>query len=428
MEVTVTNFQVKKSINMTLPDEFFDDIENTRFIVGTDQYKLVSTKSEEDKNREREAVAFGEEVYDQLYAQYPDFGTENSSVSKEQMYQIISDKIEEHKDKYPALLNDKNKEQLINSLVTAYSNYCTVRKRMTEEEKMIKETQIDENVFYDYIERFIKVFSEATCIKDIHEKIAKIHQYASIDHRELYGYAYIFKCLSPFYDKISEIETELKNMKPVVALKDHALFTDTEYWKEADKISIIKQVIENLKNLENSYREWEARTDTTKEVFDFYANSLIDQYQTVIDGTTSITNYTHEIAASQNGKLENLSIEQTNKIDELVKDSNMRYRNMLIAMTDLRIKYHLDSNKFASENESTVINANFGLIDFWSQTISSAPESEKFINLNKMVQQLKTHSAILKKVMNGSIKADDLIQGKYTTEELIKLAETPSED
>ena len=422
MEVTITNG--KKSVNLTIPSDIMENIDDTRIIIDTEQYKLVSTKSNEDKAREKAAVEFGEIVYEKLYNDYPDFGTEKCSTTREQMFEIIKQELEERREKFAVLANDKNIVQLVNSLVTAYSNYCVVRKRMEEEERVIKESQLDENVFFDYVKRFKAAFESATCLKDVHESIIKLHQFAGIDKRELYGYTYIFNCLSPFFDKVAEIESELKEMKPVVKLQDHALFTDTEYWKEATQQEIISKVINNLVKLEDTYRKWQNTEADPNDVYKFYARSFINQYNQVVEGRDAINAYT-AILSSSSGKIENLSEEQTNKIDELVKDCNKRYRGMLAVLADIRIKYNLDVNKF-NPSDSTIINANFGLIDFWSQEITSAPEHQKFITMNKMANQLKMHAKVLEKTIDGEIKTEDLVAGKFTTEELMKLTNEPS--
>lgn len=422
MEMTVTNG--KKSINLSLPDDITENIDDVRFIIGTEQYKLVSAKSDEDKAREKAAVEFGEVVYDKLYKSYPDFGTEECKTTREEMFEIIKSELEERREQFTVLVNDKNIVQLVNSLVTAYSNYCTVRKRMEAEEKAIKESQLDENVFFDYIKRFKAAVEKATCIKDVHEAIVKLHHFAGIDRRELYGYTYIFNCLAPLFDKINEIEKELKEMKPVVKLHDHVLFTDTEFWKEAEQITIVNKVIENLNKLEETYRNWEKASETPENVYKFYANNFIAQYRHVVEARDAINKYTSELR-SEDGKIENLSEEQTNKVDELVDKCNKCYRGMLAVLADLRIKYNLDINKF-KPSDATIINANFGLIDFWNNEMSTAHEAQKFITMNKMANQLHMHANVLAKTLTGDIKTEDLVTGKYTTEDLIKIAHEPS--
>ena len=422
MEMTVTNG--KKSINLSLPDDITENIDNVRFIIGTEQYKLVSAKSDEDKAREKAAVEFGEIVYEKLYKDYPDFGTEECKTTREEMFEIIKSELEERREQFTVLVNDKNIVQLVNSLVTAYSNYCTVRKRMEAEEKTIKESQLDENVFFDYIKRFKAAVEKATCIKDVHEAIVKLHHFAGIDRRELYGYTYIFNCLAPLFDKISEIEKELKEMKPVVKLQDHALFTDTEFWKEAEQITIVNKVIENLNKLEETYRNWEKASETPENVYKFYANNFIAQYRHVVEARDAINKYTSDLR-SKDGKIENLSEDQTNKVDELVAEYNKCYRGMLAVLADLRIKYNLDINKF-KPSDATIINANFGLIDFWNNEVSAAHEAQKFVTMNKMANQLHMHANVLAKTLTGDIKTEDLVTGKYTTEDLIKIAHEPS--
>ena len=89
------------------------------------------------------------------------------------------------------------------------------------------------------------------------------------------------------------------------------------------------------------------------------------------------------------------------------------------------IKYNLDINKF-KPSDATIINANFGLIDFWNNEMSTAHEAQKFITMNKMANQLHMHANVLAKTLTGDIKTEDLVTGKYTTEDLIKIAHEPS--
>ena len=421
MEMTITNFAKQKSINIELPDEMTENIEELRFIIGLEQFKLVSTKTEEDKKREKAAVDFGEEVYDGIYAKYPDFGKEGCKTTKEDMVAIIKEELNKRKEKYSVLLNDKNPDLILSSLVTAYSNYCTVRARMEQEDKMIEETKLDDNVFFDYIKRFKKAFQDAKCIKDMHESIVKLHQYAGIDKRELFGYTFIFDCINPFFAKIKEIETELDGMKPKVALKDHAMYSDESYWNDIAMQSVVKESIGNLDALIVKYSKQE---DINVPVFEYYARPIIDNYRRLIANQNNIAIYLKSVS-DETGKINELNIDQTNKLTELVNELNSSYKQMLKEFADLRVRFNLDTHEW-NPSDRTIINANFGLIDFWIQTINQTKEDEKNAQINKMIAQFDMHSKILEMIGNGKLKSEDIVNGKYSNTELIQLVEESS--
>ena len=421
MEMTITNFVKQKSINVELPEEMFENIDDLRFIIGTEQFKLISTKTDADRAREKAAVEFGEEVYAELYKTYPDYGKEDCKLTKDDLAKIIQEKLESMKDKYSVLLNDKNPQIVINGLVTAYANYCVVRARIEKEEKEIKESQLDENVFFDYIKRFKKAFEDAKCIKDVHESIVKLHKYAGIDKRELFGYAFIFNCINPFFDKIKEIKTELDGMEPKVGLKDHVIFTDTAYWFDVPMQDIVKQVINNLDELIAKYSNQE---DISVSPIEHYARPIINSYRNLVDKQNKLSAYLKEIS-DETGKINDLSAEQTNKLTEFVDALNEEYKTMIHDMCDLRIRFNVE-NREMDYNDRVIINANFSLIDFWVQTINETKDNEKSAQINKMIMQFNLHGNILELVIKGKIKSEDLVNGKYSNSDLIKLVEESS--
>ncbi|MBR1987889.1 MAG: hypothetical protein IKA36_02495 [Clostridia bacterium] len=421
MEMTITNFNVQKSINIELPDEIAEDIDNTRIIIGTEQFKLVSTKSEEEKLREKAAVEFGEEAYDIIYQQYPDFGKPECKVTREEMGKIIIDRLKSYGDRFKVLLEDKSIDQLKNGLVTAYANYCVVRERMAKEDELIEKSKLDDNVFFDYILRFKKAFKDATCIKDVHESILHLHKCAGIDKRELFGYTFIFDCMSVFYDKIKEIEDELAGMKPVQKLQESPIYTDKEYWNDVPMQEVVAKVIAKFDELEVKYRKQE---EITVPVFEYFARMIINEYNLLIDKQDAVNKYLKSIS-DETGKISNVTVEQTEAITNLVKAVNDAYRNMLINLADIRIRFNVENREW-NHDDHTIINANFGLIDFWTQTMQTTPEKDKINKLNQMIAQFRLHSNILTKICERKINTHDLVAGKFSNEELIKLVNDSS--
>ena len=422
MEMTISNFHKQKSINVELPDDFVDDINDIRIVIGPEQFKLQSTKSEKDKQREKAAIDFGEEAYPDLIKLYPNFGTDECPIDRNAMKQIIKDKLISYGDKYSALLSDDNMEQLLSGLVSAFANYCTVYRRMEEEDKIIEETKLDDNVFFDYIKRFKAAFVNASCISDVHDSIVKIHQYAGIDKREIFGYTFIFQCLSPFYDKIKEIETELSEMKPPTSIKDSAIFTDKEYWMDVPQREIVNTIVNNLDNLEKTYREFcDNSKNDTSDPFEFYGTEVCKNYSDMIEKHTKLVDYTNTIF-KQHKSISELSNEENETLNEYVKDVNQTFKKILVNLSELRTKFNLDQRKWKAESQSTIINANFGLIDFCTQELNSANESAKPATFDKIIAQLKLHGQLINKAVAGKINTDDLVNGDYSTEELAKIA------
>lgn len=432
MQITISNFKAKKSINVEIPDEIFTEAEDLHFIIGTDQYALKSTKSAEDKLREKLAVEFGEENYPSLYEIYPDFGKEGCKTTPDEIKVLIKDKLQINKEKYKALLEDKNFDQLLHSLTSAFANYCVVRERMDKEDKEVKDSTICENVFYDYIERFKKAFKEAKCIKDVHEAIVKIHRYAGIDKRELYGYTFIFACMNAFYEKIKIIETELEEQKPAVQLKDHKLFTDEQYW--AEQKPMVDSVIKQFDELKEKYQSFEELTEKYKEdeenkdPFKYYVSAITLQYGLLVKEQNELTEMLKEFSKENPNikSAEGLPEEKLKPIKDKIIIVNTVYKNVIIAIADIRTKFFLDHRVWPSEYHKTIINANFGVIDFWYNNIKTANSNDKNTIIRKMVDGLILHGRILLKVQEGTIDPKDLCDGKYSNEDLQKIVSESS--
>ena len=74
MEIIIENTRLGKQTKIVVQDDFYTEPEDMIVSFDTERFKLVTTKSEEDKLREKLAIEFGEEVYPQLYEKYPNFG------------------------------------------------------------------------------------------------------------------------------------------------------------------------------------------------------------------------------------------------------------------------------------------------------------------------------------------------------------------
>ena len=109
MLITIENTRTQKQTQIEVADDFYTESEDMLIRIGMEQFKLVTTKSEEDQKREALAVEFGETYYKELYDKFPDFGSEDCLLTREACKDIIKSKLT---GKFEELYHDKNPEMI----------------------------------------------------------------------------------------------------------------------------------------------------------------------------------------------------------------------------------------------------------------------------------------------------------------------------
>ena len=415
MDIIFENTKTQQRVTTVLDDAFYTEAKDIMITIGMEQFKLTSTKSKDDVLREKLAIDFGEEYYDALYKIYPDFGVSGSKVDPNTIKEIIKGKLTINP-KYEPLLKDKQPEVLIKCLITAFSNYCTVRRKMEEEDKAIKDSQIRENVFYDYIFRYKKLFgteSEAKTIKNIFEGIYQINQYAQIDKRELYGYGRIFQCLGPFFKWTNTVQNEIHEIDKNKSLQDHPLYTDEQYLLK--NRNVLDNVCDLLDSLDLEFETYQEnikelmKKDPDSNPFKFFADIFINWYMSFITAKDNLEKELRKQLEDQLCDVKGVS-DQFSKV----------YHEFLTTMTNTRIKFELDPRTWKAAADRTVISSQFAMIDYWNQEVNKASKPERGQKIDMFARNLCAHVNVLRKIINGDINSADLLAGKYKEETLIK--------
>ena len=407
MLITIENVKTQKQTQIEVVDDFCDDADDLLISFGMERYKLVSTKSDADKKREALAVEFGETYYGELYSKFPDFGEDNCLLTKEACKDIIKAKLT---GKFEELAKDSNIELLLTSLVTAFGNYCQVKKKMDARDAEIRNSRIHENVFFDYILRLEEVFRTAKTVKQITEGISKCHEYASVDERELFGYAIIFEQLKPFFDWCADMDRELKEIKPYKPITEQALYDDTDYF--ANHITPIATEVSNkLITLKDKYNVWinGEMQKNNADVFAEYLNNLDTAYKTLFDAYSML----REASTPQDSDKPDVVL-----LEHARENFQSKYKTFIRTMVDFRIEIELEPRHWATNNEKSFFLSHCAFVDYWYNLVVSQKDKNAG---DKFMVQIGQHLNVLSKLKSGDVNCDKLLSGGYTDTELTEI-------
>ena len=405
MDIIIENTRLGKQTKIAVPDDFYTEPEDIIVSFDTERFKIVTTKTEEDKIREKLAIEFGEELFPHLYEKYPNFGEKDSTLTKTVLEELIKVKLADPK--YEALLNDKNPDILMSCLINSYTQYCAVRKSMDKRDEEILSSKKNDNIFFDYILRFIDVFKDGKTMKDISDGIVKLHEYQGVDPRGIvFGYGLIFKAMKPYFDWVKSIDEELKTMKPYKPAKEQPFFTDEQYLIDHGTAAV-KQSIEKLDAMLKLYTEYRDSVlkDIDNKPFEEYVTKIVELYNKVID---TKNNLLEQVKLCQDGK--------ENKAEELKEEFSKVYTTFVHDIIDLRIKVNVDPREMEADLYS-VLDAHFTACDYWINLIHGSKNIGK--DIETMCVQMAMHKGILERVVKGELEPGKLIRGEYKQEELL---------
>jgi hypothetical protein len=178
MRVILENKSIGKKVEMDVSDEFFENEDDIRLIAGAECYKLTSTKTREDKEREELSIDFSNDVF-------PRF--ENAGVDPNDKSIVEKIKSELNRDTYKRLREVSNENMLVSALVEAYRRYIAIHKQIKALDDKIKSTKIVDNVFFDYILRLSRLFENATTLEEAHNGLFEIKEMFDCDDRVAVG-------------------------------------------------------------------------------------------------------------------------------------------------------------------------------------------------------------------------------------------------
>ena len=406
MEIIIENTRLGKQTKIVVQDDFYTEPEDMIVTFDTERFKLTSTKSEEDKIREQLAIEFGEEVYPQLYAKYPNFGEKDCELSKTVLQELLKVKLADPK--YEALMNDKNPDILMSCLVNAYVQYCAVRKSMDKRDEEILSGKKDDIIFFDYILRFEDLFQNSKTMKDISDGIVKLHEYQSVDPRGIvFGYGLIFKMMKPYFDWVKSVDEELKTMKPYKPIKEQTFYDDEQYLIDHG-METVKKCIENLNKLYAKYTEFRTNILNNTEPttpFSEYANSIINLYTTIVDTKNQLL---EQVKLVNEGK--------ENKAEEMKESFSKVYTKFVHDIIDIRIKVNVDPRTLDPDQYS-ILDAHFSACDYWINLINGSKDVGK--DIETMCVQMAMHKGVLERIVSGELDPGKVMRGEYSNEELL---------
>ncbi len=407
MQIIIENMKTQKQTSLEVPEDFITESDDMLVHLGLERFKLVTTKTEKDIQRETLSLQLGEELYPGLFEQYPQYGTEEDNELTETIKTHIRQCLEQ--DKYEALKNDEQPERLLNMLATAFGNYCNVFRTIKATDARLLEKRLHENVFFDYLLQFTEVFKTSKTLKDIHEQVQQLHQDVQVDPRGMYGYDLIFACLKPYLDLLKELTEELTHTDAEIKLEAHPLFTDEQYL--ADHANVPVSVVCQLNGVYTKYTNLVIPETVTYKGKEYdgatYSNlvTIMNMYQNVLDKR----NILHVAAMARS---QDATVDITNEITEFTT----AYSTFIQDIIELQVRSMVQPQNVI-EHMQDILNAQFhSVLMVWHPDVEKDTTNKA---INDMMQQMTMHLTVLEKILLGKLEPTKLVHGEYTHDEII---------
>lgn len=404
MKIVIENSQLQKRTEIEVPDDFYTEADDMFVYMGFDRYKLVSTKSAEDKRREELAIQFGETFYGELYNKFPNFGSDDCLLTRDACKDIIKAQLV---GQYEDLIKDEHPDAILNGLVTAFANYCQVRNHLAEQDKEIREGRKHENVFFDYILRFESICNNASTLCELSSGITKCHEYATIDERQIFGYAKIVKQLEPFFNWCSETDAELKCMSGYKPIHEQLWYKDPEYY-DAHVRLIVNECANNLVALKYEYdKQITNQLTIGGNPFTVYTNKILELYKPLIANEDKLT------AIMKNGE-ENADVAEL----ESIKDTlHQGYKDLIEGMINILIDSQLDPRTWENDYYKQFIQVQWVFVDDWHKQLLRSKEAHS-IGVRSMMLGIRKNYKVIQAILDNKLDVEKLMTGEYTEEKI----------
>ena len=400
MRVLLENKAIGRSVEMELSDTFMKNPEDIRLIAGSECFALVSTKSEVDKKRETLGIEFANEYFTEIQKLKPKDDEELINLLKERLAT----------DKYKELLSISDEQMLITTLVTSYRRYDAISSKLIDLEQEIKNTTIDQNVFFDYIERLKNIIVNAKTLKDFHDGILKLKEMSHCDERIAVGIPTIFECATSLIEEEQLLINEVREANKGKNIKDLPIFTDADFWTQrfASKAEESTKKLYGLYVFWRNYQKQLNSNPKDDKKFAFMLNNIIDTTKPLAELSIKL----HELVSKDNDAV---AIE---KIRESISEAICKYH---AKMRELEIIECLDSRKYNTVEEATFIDTNFAEYRAIENGVAECACTGEKYSWRDYLMKLVLNYQICCAIKAGKVDLKKLLDGTYTEDELREL-------
>ena len=304
------NKQSKASKEVILDFGFCDDPGNLLIRIGGDEYKLVSTKTQEEIRLEKQITTFGTQEFPKVAQRFPKFGTSSENmIFTDEIRHALQERLDRpgYKMIRRAILKD---QAIFTRICHAFAHYVAATRTVDALLQEAKQRRLDEVYMIDYLKRYLLIMNELAdrehppLRKTISDQFAVINKDIDIDDRRPIGSSKILELLGPFMSALQQYKDQM-NQVPMES-KFYEVDNQTEdlndMWEAIHKASRTAKT-----DLENYQIYCEQRTQTfsemkedkliyhTKRIFDLH-NGLLEKYNTA---QTHITGAPDEMQEAQ---------------------------------------------------------------------------------------------------------------------------------
>lgn len=403
MRVLLENKAIGRTVNIEVSDSFMQNPDDIRIVAGTECYKLVSTKSEEDKKRETLGIEFANEVFPEIQKMGI---TDDAELEK-----TFTEKLQS--DKYKDLVAISEPKMLMSTILTSYKRYEMISNKILELDKKIKDSIIDQNVFFDYIKRLRNLITNATTLKDFHDGIFELKEMSQCDDRVAIGISTIFECVA---DLITEEQVLIGTLNPTndgKSLKDSDVFTNMEFWTSrfAPKV---KGCVDKLNALEEHWRSIEAdmaQHPVGKNKFELMLAAIIHCMKPLVAKSIEM----RELLKSDSDAV---------AIERVRDDLKQELTNYHTEMRRLEIVEYLDPRKYDTTEESVFIDTRFSEYRELEHTATECAYTGEKYSLQDYLLKLTLNYKMCLAVKAGIVDIKKLLEGGYTENEIRNIIES----
>ena len=396
MNIILDNRVAGRSIKINVSDTFVNNTDDIRVIIGTDCYKLVSTKSEADINRETVLKKFADDNFEKFY-------TDN--IAEDKYEEVIMAALMTNPE-CKKVLDTSDPKMVVTTLITAYKNFKTIYGNMQKAKEEIKNTKEADLFFFDYIIKLQKALDECTCLKEFHDKVYHIRDLSAYDDRTPVGMAMILDTLSGLFEKEKSVCDELSKLGTNVDILNSPIFSDKNWWELTCKkiLEESKLKLENLKKYWAGFIAGLGKDDNTSKLKTMFVVMAPPMNRLV----TTANKYVKLLAEDNDAT----SIENTRA--ELIK----RIPEFCSAMRTAEVVESLDPRSYHSKDEEEFINVVFSAYRRLEQSIIDHNTRGEIYDWKGYLTEIKTVYYLWVALEIGTMECSKFIKQEYNEQEL----------
>ena len=385
MKILLSNPSSGRNITVEASDEFCANPENITVIIGYEQYKLVSTKSDADRRREQLAQEFADEHFVACKKQNLDV-----KAAEAKFREALKDP------KYADLIKNGDQEVLIMALNTSYNQYLKIEDKILIMEQEIKDTTLDPEVQFDYLARYRKLLDTATTMKEFYDGMMTLKNYVIYDDRMLLNNEAIMSCMLPLLEKLADATKELKASGYTENPNDSKIFNDADYYKNQLRESIVKSY-QNLTTLTDQWTklDQEANSDHYADKFTYYLERMMTADNELLAAHTQIS----KLVEADNDAI---------KIEQARAEYTKVMLKYLEQLDRLELAEHFDHHPYRNDEERDFIDVQFSRHHKLIHVITHEPGKASKAGLDFIIM-LNTATKLYQAILNKTMSVKDFM-------------------